>query len=265
MIFDLTITQPVLLIAVNCLDFILVYLLAYRVLFWLDRSRAFDLIKGLVLIFLIFLLSNILQLETLNWILEKFATVFLILVVIIFQPKLRRFLEQIGSTGNFLFVSQSKQVDMSSGKIQQLLKAVESLSREKIGALIVIERETTLDRYIETGIAVNADLQAELISSLFWPGSPTHDGAVIIRKNRILGAACFLPLTENKLNDRRLGTRHHAALGLSEVSDALIIVISAETGVISIAEEGCISRHITKEVLETHLFSLFTKDSHSTK
>ena len=244
------------------IDIFLVYLITYRILFWLDKSRAFDLIKGLFLIFLIFLFSNILQLETLSWILEKFTTVLLILVVIIFQPELRRFLERVGSTGNFLFSYSSKQVAVSSIMVQQLVKAVETLSKEKIGALIVLERETPLDRYVDSGTSINAYLQADLLCSLFWTGSPTHDGAVIIRKSKILGAGCFLPLTETKLTDSRLGTRHHAALGLSEVSDALVIIVSEESGVISIAEEGSIARYVTKEALETRLFSIVKQDTH---
>tara|TARA_Y100001970_G_scaffold44941_1_gene56260 strand:+ start:29967 stop:30791 length:825 start_codon:yes stop_codon:yes gene_type:complete len=237
-------------------DVILVYLLIYRFLAWLKRSYALDLIKGLMLVILVFLASHILSLTTLNWILERFATVLLIVVVIIFQPELRRFLERVGATGQLFTLSSSFPEMKSTATMQSLIRAVDYLSREKIGAIIVIEGQTSLSQYSHTGIQVRGDLNMEMLSSLFWPGSPTHDGAVIIKDNMIEAAGCFLPLTESSITDRSLGTRHRAALGLSEVTDAIVIVISEESGVISLVEHGVMTRYLTKEALQTRLVSL---------
>ncbi|RAP26951.1 TIGR00159 family protein [Candidatus Marinamargulisbacteria bacterium SCGC AG-333-B06] len=242
-----------------CVDVILVYLLTYRLLAWLKRSYALDLIKGLMLVILVFLASHILSLTTLNWILERFATVLLIVVVVIFQPELRRFLERVGSTGQLFVFSSSIPEIKSTATMQSLLRAVEYLSREKIGAIIVLEGQTSLTQYCDTGIRVRGDLNMEMLSALFWPGSPTHDGAVIIKDSTIEAAGCFLPLTESPITDRSLGTRHRAALGLSEVTDAIIIVISEESGVISLVEHGVMNRYLTKEALQTRLVSLYAQ------
>ena len=239
-----------------CVDVILVYLLTYRFLAWLKRSYALDLIKGVLLVILVFLASHILSLTTLNWILERFATVILIVVVIIFQPELRRFLERVGSTGQLFTLSSSFPELKSTVALQSLIRAIDYLSKEKIGAIIVIEGQASLSQYADTGIRVKGDLNMEMLSSLFWPGSPTHDGAVIIKDNIIEAAGCFLPLTESPITDRSLGTRHRAALGLSEVTDAIIVVISEETGVISLVEHGAMTRYLTKEALQTRLSSL---------
>ena len=239
-----------------CIDVVLVYLLTYRLLAWLKRSYALDLIKGVLLVILVFVASHVLSLTTLNWILEKFATVLLIVVVIIFQPELRRFLERVGSTGNLFTISSYFPEVKSTATMQSLIRAVDYLSREKIGAIIVIEGQTSLSQYCDTGIRVRGDLNMEMLSSLFWPGSPTHDGAVIIKDSIIEAAGCFLPLTETMIKDRSLGTRHRAALGLSEITDAIVIVISEESGVISLVEHGVMTRYLTKEALQTRLVSL---------
>ncbi|MBH37442.1 TIGR00159 family protein [bacterium] len=239
-----------------CVDVILVYLLTYRFLAWLKRSYALDLIKGLMLVILVFLASHVLSLTTLNWILERFATVLLIVVVIIFQPELRRFLERVGATGQLFTLSSSFPEVKSTATMKSLIRAVDYLSREKIGAIIALEGQTSLTQYVDTGIRVKGDLNMEMLSSLFWPGSPTHDGAVIIKENIIEAAGCFLPLTESPISDRSLGTRHRAALGLSDVTDAIVIVISEESGVISLVEHGVMTRYLTKEALQTRLASL---------
>ena len=137
------------------------------------------------------------------------------------------------------------------------MQSVEFLSKNNIGALIVLEQDSPLDEYTESGISVNANLTSELICSLFWPGSPTHDGAIIIRGNEILTAGCLLPLTSSRMTDKRLGTRHMSAIGISEETDALVIVVSEETGTISVAEEGNLTRFLNREALETRLFNLF--------
>lgn len=245
------------------LDIAIVYLITYRLFSWLKNTNAFDLIKGLALIFLVFLLSSILNLTTLNWILEKFTTVILIVVVIIFQPELRRFLERVGSSGQFFPAFNKMKPVTSATFIQQILRAVEFLSKEKIGAIIVLEGQVSLQQYIETGIKIKSEVNSEIIASLFWPGSPTHDGAIIIKDEKIESAGSFLPLTEFPIADRRLGTRHRAAMGISEVSDSMVLIVSEETGVISIVEQGAMMRYLTKESLETRLFAFCKNTSKS--
>ena len=241
----------------ECIDFILVYLLTYRLLSWLKKSHAMNLIKGVFIVFLIYLASVLLNLTILNWVLEKFTTVILIVVVIIFQPELRKFLERIGSTGKLFEVTSALNKADFSSMIQQILKSVDFLSKEKIGAIIVLEGSVDLHQFIDTGIKIEGELNSEILSSIFWPGSPTHDGAVIIKGGKIKAAGCFLPITENPIQDRRLGTRHRAALGISEVSDAVVVVISEENGVISLIETGTMTRYLTKEALESRLFSIY--------
>ena len=262
---SLTSVIPYYPVMAQVMDILLVYLLTYRLLSWLKRTHAMDLIKGLSLIFAVFLVSNILDLATLNWILEKFTTVIIILVVIIFQPELRRFLERIGSTGHLFSASVATPEVQSTAFVHNIIRSVDFLSKEKVGALIVIECMQSLDEYIDTGIKIKGELNSEMLSSLFWPGSPTHDGAVIINESIIEAAGCFLPLTDTPIKDRRLGTRHRAALGLSEVSDAIVIVVSEENGVISLVEQGQMTRFLTKEALETRLFSLFSSPEYKPK
>ncbi|NBV41973.1 TIGR00159 family protein, partial [bacterium] len=237
-------------------DIAIVYVVIYRVLVWITDTHAESLVRGLLVILVVYAASHLLGLVTLNWLLEKFATILVLLIIVLFQPELRRFLERIGSGKLFSpFVVESSGQGISI--IKHILRAIDTLSKERVGALIVIETGTNLNEYIRTGIPINATITPELLASLFWAKSPTHDGAVIIRENEIAAAGCLLPLTDATIQDRRLGTRHRAALGLSEESDALIIVVSEETGIISLAENGNLTRYLTKESLETRLFNLY--------
>ncbi len=243
---------------VAAIDFLLVYLLVYRLLVWISESHAESLVRGLLVVFALYAASFTLKLTTLNWLLGKFATVLMLLILIVFQPELRRFLERIGS-GRLMTPLVSQDEDQYVSVIKQLLRAVDILSKECVGGLIVIELGTNLNEYIQSGIRIQSHISGELLASLFWPKSPTHDGAVVIRESRIAAAGCLLPLTEATLQDRRLGTRHRAAMGLSEVSDALVIVISEETGVISLAERGNLTRYLNKQALETPVVLVCTR------
>jgi diadenylate cyclase len=240
------------------IDIIIVYLIIYQFLSWIKNSQAFNLLKGFFVLFILYIISKTMHLSTLVWLLDKFTTIIIFLVVIIFQPEIRRLLEKLGRGSLF-----SSPFLSSEGKntiiIKNILKAIDHLSKNKIGALIVIEKSTYLTEYIESGIKINADISAELLINLFFPKSPTHDGAVIIREDKIYSASSLLPLTDSKIQDYRLGTRHRAALGLSELSDALIIVVSEETGIISIAENATLTRYLTKEGLESRLFNLYSE------
>ncbi|MFC1771446.1 diadenylate cyclase CdaA [Candidatus Margulisiibacteriota bacterium] len=241
------------------LDVVIVFFIVYRLLTWITNTHAENLMKGLFWVFLVYITSHYLGLTTLNWLLGKFATVLVILLIIIFQPELRRFLERIGSSGN-LFTPLLEET-RKTFLIKQILRAVEVLSQQRIGALIVIEISTNLQEYIDSGVYLSGQISSDLLVNLFWPKSPIHDGAVIIRENKIEAAGCLLPLSDSPLRDRRLGTRHRAAIGLSECSDALIIIVSEESGIISIAEQGNLTRYLTKEALETRLFNLYQEDS----
>ena len=189
------------------------------------------------------------------WFIERFFVVFIVFIMIIFQNEIRRASEKI-RRGKLFFSSQTTGAKQPL-LIKRILQSVEFLSKNSIGALIVLEQNSPLDEYTESGISIHANLTSELICSLFWPGSPTHDGAIIVRGNEILTAGCLLPLTHSRVSDKRLGTRHMSAIGISEVTDALVIVVSEETGTISVAEEGNLTRFLNREALETRLFNLY--------
>jgi diadenylate cyclase len=237
-------------------DVVLVYIITYRVLVLLKRTHAFNLIKGILVMTSLFAVSYVMGLHTLNWILSKFTTVLLVLLVILFQPELRRFFERIGATGHVFSALVEDGQAKSTLAIQNILKAVEVMSKDKVGGIIVVERSTNLSEYVDSGIHLDCILSSDMLLSLFAQGTQTHDGAVIVRGGRIVAAGCLLPLTRSILQDRRLGTRHRAALGLAEITDAVAIVISEETGVISLAEDGDLTRFLTKEALESRLFNL---------
>lgn len=244
----------------DLVDVFLVYALIYRLLIWTKNTHTFSLIRGLLALFVLFMLSRWIGFSTLNWIVGNLTTVLVFILIIIFQTELRRFLEKIGTLGSLFSPTLIQEDGQSSAIIRQLLRAIEKLSRAKTGTLIVIELGTDLSEYSESGIKIDAHISSELLITLFSVGSPTHDGAVILRKNRIGYAGCLLPLTATRLNGR-LGTRHRAGLGLSERTDAFVIIISEETGVISIAEKGVLDRYLTKEAVETRLFGLYKEEN----
>ena len=200
-------------------------------------------------------LSKMIGLDWFSWMVEQFSVIFIVFILIIFQNEIRRASERI-RRGKLFFSTQAQSTKQPL-LIKRILQSVEFLSKNKIGALIVIEQKSPLDEYTESGISIHADLTSELLCSLFWPGSPTHDGAVTIRGNQIVTAGCLLPLTRSKISDKRLGTRHMSAIGISEETDALVIIVSEETGTISIAEGGNLTRFLNREALETRLFNLF--------
>ncbi|NDD66981.1 TIGR00159 family protein [bacterium] len=245
------------------LDLAIVFLITYRVLSWISSTHSESLVRGFLAVFALFAVSKVLHFTTLGWLMGWFAQGLMVLIIVIFQPELRRVLERIGSSrwvGNW---SSQRPRYQGIAAIKQLLKATERFSQERVGALMVIESGIHLGQYADSGIPIHATITSELLCSLFWGKSPTHDGAVIIRDQSIVAAGCLLPLSNSLIHDRRLGTRHRAALGLSEVSDAIIIVVSEETGIISIAENGNLTRYLTKQALETRLFNLYKEDEPS--
>ncbi len=242
-------------------DLSIVFFMVYRTLLWISNTHSESLVRGFMAVFCVFVFSKVVHLTTLGWLMEWFAQGLMVLVIVIFQPELRRFLERIGSSRWVGRWSTTRPRYQGVSTIKQLLKATEVLSQNHVGALIVLESGIQLGQYIESGIPVQATVTSELVAALFWGKSPTHDGAVIIRDQTIIAAGCLLPLSNSLLHDRRLGTRHRAALGISEISDAIVIIVSEETGIISIAENGNLTRYLTKSALEARLFNLYKEDN----
>lgn len=236
----------------DVLDILLVAFFLNKLYQMLKDTRAASLFKGLLVLLAVMLVSKWLNFYVVNWLLEKFFYVVVIALPVVFQPELRRALEQIGRGKLF-----RKSTLLNEYQVENMLEAVantaDSLSRHKIGALIVFERETGLGDYIETGIQIDGLISSELFENIFIPNTPLHDGAVIVRGNRIVAASCLLPLTEARNLSQELGTRHRAAIGLSEQTDALVLVVSEETGTISLARGGGLQRYLTHHDLKALL------------
>lgn len=235
----------------DLIDISLVAIIIYYIAKMIQESRAAQLIKGIFILFLALQLSAWLKFTVLNYLLEATMQVGLFAIVVIFQPELRTMLEKMGRFGfgkikDFTAFPNGTNINEV---ISEIATAASKMSQTKTGALIVIERETKLGEVMKTGTVLNADVSAGLIENIFVVNTPLHDGAVIIRDNKILMASCVLPLTSNTNLSKDLGTRHRAALGISEASDAIVVVVSEETGIISIAQNGTLSRNLTKESL----------------
>lgn len=233
----------------DVVDILIVTYIFYKVFMFIKDTRAEQVLKGIVLLFVITQISKIFKLHTLYWILIKTLDLGFIAALIIFQPELRAGLEYIGRT-KFSFFSKNN-ISVSEEKlnktIEEIIEALYSLSRQKIGALIILERHTKIGDIINTGTSIDGEVSRQLLINIFIPNTPLHDGAVVIRDSEIKAAACFLPLTQSKDLSKELGTRHRAAIGVSEVSDCISLIVSEETGDVSIAKAGKIYRKISKE------------------
>lgn len=251
----------------DIVDMIIVAAVLYKLFKLIRETRAEQLVKGIFAIFVFEKISGEgwLELYTINWILKNTMTVGVIAILIVFQPELRRGLEYIGRSRFFTKSFLEIKGESLSKTVEEIVEACASLSRQKIGALIVLERETGLNEVVETGTKINGIVSSNLLINIFIPNTPLHDGAVIIKEDIIKAAACFLPLTENMNLSKELGTRHRAALGISERSDSLAIIVSEETGSISIAENGTIARHLDSKTLKQILIDMYKpKDSPQT-
>ncbi|MEW8987929.1 MAG: diadenylate cyclase CdaA, partial [Bacillus sp. (in: firmicutes)] len=221
-------------------------------------TKAVQLLKGIFVILLVKFISDTLGFNTLSWIMGNVITWGFLAIIIIFQPELRRALEQLGR-GKFFSRSGNPEEDDQDKFIESIVKATDYMAKRRIGALISIEQETGMGDYIETGIPLNARVSSELLINIFIPNTPLHDGAVIIQKNTVAAAACYLPLSESPFISKELGTRHRAALGISEVTDSITIIVSEETGNISLTKNGELHRGLTldafKSLLENELVS----------
>ncbi len=241
------------LILRDVLDMAIVAFVIYRLMLLIRGTRAVEIIKGLAVLFIASLISDRLGFITINWILRNVMTMVFVALPIVFHPELRRALEQIGR-GRFFSQLQGRDLEEV---VQDVVKAVFELSSRRWGALIVIERETGLNDYLEDGVSLDSTVSSELLTGIFSPDNPLHDGAVIIRKDRILAASCVLPLSEKARFSSKVGTRHRAAMGLAEDSDALVIVVSEESGVVNLVfnshmrryfDEGSLKERLLKEL-----------------
>ncbi len=241
----------------DILEIIILSVLIYYIFVWVKETRAWMLLKGILALVLFGVVAYVLRLSTILWIVSKIINVAFIAVVVVFQPELRRALEKLGQKNLFtsLLPFDNKDVSerFSDQTIHEIVRACVEMSEVRTGALIVIERDIVLREFENTGIAVDAIVTAPLLMNIFEHNTPLHDGAVILRGDRIVTATCYLPLSENKELSKELGTRHRAGVGVSEVSDSMTIIISEETGSISVADDGMLERHISPERLKTRL------------
>lgn len=234
----------------DILDIAIISYLIYRVLLLVRKTNSANVIKGIIILIAALWISSLLKLSVVSYLLGSTFEFGFLALVILFQPEIRRFLEQVGSS-NFKGLLGHKLYDsVINDTIAQTVMACEDMSRARIGALIVFERDNTLESYIKTGSLIDAEVATELLKNIFFPKAPLHDGAVIIRNNRIAGAACMLPLTNNSNLSRDLGMRHRAGVGMSERSDAVVVIVSEETGAISVAVDGMLKRHLSVETFE---------------
>jgi diadenylate cyclase len=237
---------PILSYLGKAVDILVVWYVIYKLIMMIRGTKAVQLLKGIILIILVHIVSNFLGLNTLQWLMDRAITWGFLAIIIIFQPELRRALEQIGR-GKLFSRSSSNEDEEQVKMVEAIIKATEYMAKRRIGALISIERETGMGDYIETGIILNARVSSELLINIFIPNTPLHDGAVIIQKNHVAAAACYLPLSESPFISKELGTRHRAALGISEVTDSITVVVSEETGAVSITKNGELHRDLTPE------------------
>ena len=234
---------------INIMDVLLVWFVVYQLMKIIKGTKAVQLLKGIFAIVIAKILTEVFELNTLGWMIDQVLVWGFLAVIIIFQPELRRALEQLGRGRLFARTMMDEQEERNR-LTEALSKSVNYMAKRRIGALISIEKETGLSEYIETGTQLNSNLTSELLINIFIPNAPLHDGAVIVQRNRIAAASCYLPLSESPFISKELGTRHRAALGLSEVSDAVTIIVSEETGAISIATDGNLNRDLTIEEFE---------------
>lgn len=235
----------------DLIEIIIITFLLYNIMMWFKSTRAWTLVKGILVLLLFAGIAMIFQFSTILWIMKNTISVGVIAVIIIFQPEFRRALEQLGRknfVSSFFSVDDEKNGKKIDKKVlNEISKAAYAMSEVKTGALIVIEQEVRLGDYERTGIVIDAEVSSQLLINIFEHNTPLHDGAVLIRNKRIVSATCYLPLSDNMDISKSLGTRHRAAIGVSEVSDSITVIVSEETGAVSIAHNGTIIRNISKD------------------
>lgn len=245
----------------DIVDILIVAFILYKLYMGVKDTRALALFKGIIILLVITLLSKVLQLYVIYWLLQKLMTMMLIALPVVFQPELRRALEHLGR-GRLFKKNSFLNTEETEVLLTHLANTASALSQNKIGALMVIERDTGLGDYADTGIKIDGLVSSEFLINVFIPNTPLHDGATIIRGNRVVAAGCLLPLTDDRTLNKELGTRHRAAIGMTEQTDSVVIVVSEETGIISLAREGRLTRYLDKETLKDTLRPLL-KDNNT--
>ena len=243
---------------VDVIDILIVAIIIYELLLLTRHTRGSALLKGLFLLLIIAFLSNLLGLVSLNWLLNAILQNGAIVLVVLFQPEFRKALERMGRSRVFQKSGHKPLNEERDLIISEIIQTIMDLSKRRVGALIVFEQQTGLEDVIETGTRLNAEISAPLLENIFEPNTPLHDGAVVIRDNEIMAAACILPLAEASGVSRELGTRHRAAVGISENTDAIVLVVSEETGIVSMARDGHLTRPLTVKNLEEVLGEIYT-------
>ena len=246
---------------IDVIDILIVAVIIYELLLLTRHTRGSALLKGLFLMFLIVLLSKILGLTSLSWLILAVLQNGAIVLVVLFQPELRKALERMGRSRLITKGSHRNEDEVTEVIIEEIVQTVVDLSRRRVGALLVFERKTGLQDVIETGTALNSEISAPLLENIFEPNTPLHDGAVVIRDDRVMAAACILPLAEASGVIRGLGTRHRAAVGITENTDAAVIVVSEQTGIVSFASDGTLKRPFTVEDIKTFLHGFYSSRS----
>lgn len=244
----------------DVIEILILAVLIYNIIRWVKNTKAWVLMRGLVVLFIFYIVASIFQFEVILWIFANGIGVSITALLIVFQPELRKALEQLGKRNIMSNFLEDHEEDMFSDQtVDELVRASYELGRTRTGALIVIERTVKLDEYEQTGISLDAKVTSQLLINIFEHNTPLHDGAVIIRGNRITSATCYLPLSDNMKISKELGTRHRAAVGISEATDSFTIVVSEETGGVSIAENGELTRRVGRELLHERLRELQNK------
>ena len=242
---------------VDYLDIGIMAVLIYQLFLITRRTRSMQVFKGLLMLVLASYISEMLGLVSINYLLHSVLSNGILVLLILFQPEVKRTLEHLGRSAN---MSRNKEQDESATPIEEITKCLQRLSRRRVGALVVIEQKTGLQEFIDTGTRLDAVISAGLLENIFEPNTPLHDGAVIVRGERIEAAACILTLTENNAISHDLGTRHRAALGVSESTDALVLIVSEETGIISMAQGGRLTRHLDDNAIRKVLHRIYNQE-----
>ena len=241
----------------DCVEILIIAILIYNIIKWMKNTRAWVLMKGVVVLFVFYMIAALLNFDVILWIFQNGIAVSITAAIILFQPELRKALEQLGKRNiglvTPLFGNNQTEEKFSEETINGIIKATFDMAKVKTGALMIIEGEQRLDDIEATGIMIDAKISSELIINIFEHNTPLHDGAVVIRGNRITAATCYLPLTDSTTISKELGTRHRAAVGISEVTDSFTIVVSEQTGAVSVAQNGELSRRVTREFLYDRL------------
>ena len=255
---------------IDVVQVLLIAVVVYYFILWIKQTRAYTLFKGMILIALIVMIAALTGMETILWIFRNISTVVLVALVVIFQPELRKMLEQLGEKNTLSMLGMLNREKegierLGEQSVEEIIRACYEMGAVKTGALIVLERDIVLSEYEKTGIEIDAKISSQLLINIFEHNTPLHDGAVLVRNDRIQAATCYLPLSDNLSLNKNLGTRHRAAVGISEVSDALTIIVSEETGNVSYAQKGRINTGVTQTDLKEQLRTFLADGSTSDK